>query len=73
VPERIPWLVDEYVMKSETPERLLGIMKKAMHPDKVARSNEGRRRGAELREGSASCFAWRPLRLAPLLGYLHVY
>src|SRR5208337_3505261 len=29
MPERILWLVDEYVMKSELPERLVGIMERA--------------------------------------------
>jgi CheY-like chemotaxis protein len=45
VPERILWLVDEYVMKSEMPERLLGIMKKATHSDGAARSDERQRHG----------------------------
>jgi len=38
MPERVLWLVDEYVMKSELPERLVGIMEEATHPDWVARS-----------------------------------
>jgi CheY-like chemotaxis protein len=29
MPERILWLVDEYVMKSELPERLVGIIERA--------------------------------------------
>jgi CheY-like chemotaxis protein len=29
MPERILWLVDEFVMKSELPERLVGIMERA--------------------------------------------
>lgn len=29
IPERILWLVDEYVMKSEPPERLVPIIKRA--------------------------------------------
>lgn len=45
VPERILWLVDEYVMKSEMPERLLGVMKKATHADSAARSDERQRHG----------------------------
>jgi two-component system, NtrC family, response regulator HydG len=45
VPERILWLVDEYVMKSEMPERLLGIMKKATHPENGERSDEPQRHG----------------------------
>jgi|SRR5579864_2669019 len=40
VPERILWLVDEYVMKSEMPERLIGIMKKATHSDSATRPDE---------------------------------
>jgi two-component system OmpR family response regulator/two-component system alkaline phosphatase synthesis response regulator PhoP/OmpR family response regulator RpaB len=45
VPERILWLVDEYVMKSEMPERLLRIMKKATHSDGVTRTDERQRHG----------------------------
>jgi two-component system response regulator QseB len=45
VPERILGLVDEYVMKSEMPERLLSIMKKATHADTAARSGERQRHG----------------------------
>jgi DNA-binding NtrC family response regulator len=37
MPERILWLVDEYVMKSELPERLVGIMERATQPDRRAR------------------------------------
>ena len=37
MPERILWLVDEYVMKSEAPERLVGIMERATQPDRRAR------------------------------------
>ena len=44
MPERILWLVDEYVMKSELPERLVGIMERATHPHRLARSNEARPR-----------------------------
>jgi CheY-like chemotaxis protein len=29
IPERILWLVDDYVMKSELPERLMSIMERA--------------------------------------------
>jgi len=32
MPERILWLVDEYVMKSELPERLVRIIEQATHP-----------------------------------------
>ncbi len=31
IPERILWLVDEYVMKSELPERLVLIIERATH------------------------------------------
>jgi CheY-like chemotaxis protein len=41
MPERILWLVDEYVMKSELPERLVRIIERATHPYGLApRSNE---------------------------------
>jgi hypothetical protein len=45
MPERILWLVDEYVMKSELPERLLPIIERAHALGQ--RSDEGtyRRRG----------------------------
>jgi DNA-binding NtrC family response regulator len=44
-PERILWLVDEYVMKSEMPERLVPIIKRATHPHRLApRSNKQRQR-----------------------------
>ena len=33
MPERILWLVDEYVMKSEPPERLVPIIERATRPD----------------------------------------
>jgi two-component SAPR family response regulator len=32
IPERILWLVDEYVMKSELPEGLMRIIERATHP-----------------------------------------
>jgi CheY-like chemotaxis protein len=32
VPERILWLVDDYVMKSELPERLVPIIERATRP-----------------------------------------
>lgn len=35
MPERILWLVDEYVMKSELQERLVPIIERAMHPAKT--------------------------------------
>jgi CheY-like chemotaxis protein len=50
-PQRILWLVDEYIMKSELQERLVPIIERALHPDKItARSSERRQRkgsGAE--------------------------
>jgi hypothetical protein len=36
IPERILWLVDEYVMKSELPEGLVRIIERATHPDRPA-------------------------------------
>ena len=47
MPERILWLVDEYVMKSDMPE-LVRIIERAMRPPRLApRSHERRqRRGA---------------------------
>jgi len=42
MPERILWLVDEYVMKSELPERLVPIIERACR--RAARSEEGRQR-----------------------------
>ena len=46
MPERILWLVDEYVMKSELPERLVPIIERATHPHRFApRSDERCQRG----------------------------
>ena len=42
MPERILWLVDEYVMKSELAERLVPIIERACK--RVPRSEEGRQR-----------------------------
>ena len=45
MPERILWLVDEYVMKSELPERLVRIIERATRPPRLApRSRERRQR-----------------------------
>jgi CheY-like chemotaxis protein len=41
MPERILWLVDEYVMKSELPERLVPIIERAHR--RALRSEDGRR------------------------------
>jgi DNA-binding NtrC family response regulator len=47
MPERILWLVDEYVMKSELPERLVPIIGRVTHSRKLAaRSNERRQHSA---------------------------
>ncbi len=43
MPERILWLVDEYVMKSELPERLVPIIERAY--SRASRSNERCRAG----------------------------
>ncbi|MFZ0958447.1 MAG: response regulator [Candidatus Sulfotelmatobacter sp.] len=41
MPERILWLVDEYVMKSELSERLVPIIERATRPQRLApRSSE---------------------------------
>jgi CheY-like chemotaxis protein len=40
MPERILWLVDEYVMKSELPERLVPIIERAQR--RAPRSEDGR-------------------------------
>jgi CheY-like chemotaxis protein len=46
MPERILWLVDEYVMKSELQERLVRILERATQPPRLApRSVERRQRG----------------------------
>ena len=42
IPERILWLVDEYVMRSELPERLVPILERARR--RTPRSEERRRR-----------------------------
>jgi CheY-like chemotaxis protein len=42
MPERILWLVDEYVMKSELPERLVPIIERARR--RAPRSEEGQQR-----------------------------
>jgi two-component system response regulator FlrC len=49
IPERILWLVDEYVMKSELPEGLVRIIERATHPYRHApdyASERNLRRGA---------------------------
>src|ERR1700691_2974085 len=46
MPERILWLVDEFVMKSELPERLLPSIERATRPHRLApRSSERYKRG----------------------------
>ena len=45
MPERILWLVDEYVMKSELPEGLVRIIERETHPYRLApRPDERHRR-----------------------------
>jgi DNA-binding NtrC family response regulator len=44
MPERILWLVDEYMMKSELPERLVPIIERAYRL--AFRSHEGSQRAA---------------------------
>jgi CheY-like chemotaxis protein len=50
MPQRILWLVDEYLMKSELRERLVPTIERATHPDKVAPRSDKRRQ----RSGSAA-------------------
>jgi len=45
MPERILWLVDAYVMRSELSEQLIGIIERATHPRALAVRSEGRPRG----------------------------
>lgn len=46
MPERILWLVDDYVMKSELPEGLMGVIERATHPNElVLRSGVRQKRG----------------------------
>jgi DNA-binding NtrC family response regulator len=42
MPERILWLVDEYVMKSEMPERLVPIIERATQPHRLAPRSDDR-------------------------------
>ena len=45
MPERVLWLVDEYVMKSELSERLVPIIERVTRPRKLAPGSvEGRQR-----------------------------
>ena len=46
IPERILWLVDEYVMKSEMPERLLLIIERAHRLAQRSRERFQRRKAA---------------------------
>jgi CheY-like chemotaxis protein len=49
MPQRILWLVDEYVMKSELPDRLLPIIARVTHSAKFAPgSNQRYRRSASI-------------------------
>ena len=50
MPERILWLVDEYVMKSELSERLVGIIERATQPPMLAPRSRKRRQ----RSGAAA-------------------
>jgi two-component system, NtrC family, response regulator HydG len=44
MPERILWLVDEYVMKSELPDRLFGAIERATQQRRTPDSDTDRRR-----------------------------
>ena len=50
IPERVLWLVDEYVMKSELPERLLVIIERATRSRTLATPSEDQRQ----RSGAAA-------------------
>jgi two-component system response regulator GlrR len=55
MPERILWLVDEYVMKSELPEKLVPVIERATPPSKLApRSNAPRSDERRQRRGAAA-------------------
>ena len=48
-PQRILWLVDEYVMKSELQEHLIPIIERAIHHDRAgARSSKLRQRNGSV-------------------------
>jgi two-component system response regulator GlrR len=47
MPERILWLVDEYVMKSDVPERLVRIIERATQPHRLAPHSDQRYRRSE--------------------------
>jgi CheY-like chemotaxis protein len=44
MPERILWLVDEYVMRSELPEGLISIIERTVHPHAFAVRSVAQRR-----------------------------
>ena len=47
LPERILWLVDEYVMRSELPEGLVRIIERATQPHRLAPHSDQRYRRSE--------------------------
>ena len=62
VPERILWLVDEYVMKSELPEGLVPIIERATHPHRLPpRCNERDGRSGAAVQGLCSSLATAPV------------
>lgn len=44
MPERILWLVDEYVLKSELPDGLVRVIERETHPPRLAPRSSGRER-----------------------------
>ncbi|MGA2980380.1 MAG: hypothetical protein ABSD76_12390 [Terriglobales bacterium] len=57
MPERILWLVDEYVMKSELPERLVPIIERAYRLQTTVGRTEPAWRSSSLRTMGLG-FAW---------------
>ena len=52
MPERILWLVDEYVMKSEPPERLMPIVGRTAHPRRPASPTNSASIGGQQRKNT---------------------
>ena len=46
MPERVLWLVDEYLMKSDLPERLVRIIERTTNLHGLASRSNGRRKGS---------------------------
>lgn len=50
MPERILWLVDEYVMKSELPEGLVGVIERVTRPTNIDEAHKLAPRSTERRQ-----------------------